>query len=92
MRRNILLLLTIISFHLKGQDVSFSQFDLNMLYMNPALAGYEQNFRVLTTTRNQWVGLSESFNSNVIEFNLTSNIRKRRISGGESGVCSPVRS
>ena len=83
MKKNILILLLLVSFNLKGQDVSFSQFDLNMLYMNPALAGYEQNFRILTTRRNQWVGISEAFNSNVIEFNLTSNIKKRRISGGE---------
>jgi len=82
MRTKILILFLLISFNSKGQDVSFSQFDLNMLYMNPALAGYEQNFRILTTRRNQWVGISEAFNSNVIEFNLTSNIKKRRISGG----------
>ena len=54
-----------------------------MLYMNPALAGYEQDFRILTTRRNQWVGLTEKFNSNLIELNITSNIKKRRISGGE---------
>ena len=83
MKKNILLLILVASFSVKGQDVSFSQFDLNMLYMNPALAGYEQNFRILTARRNQWVGITEKFNSNILEFNLSSNIKKRRISGGE---------
>tara|TARA_B100001113_G_C21083704_1_gene611097 strand:- start:320 stop:1492 length:1173 start_codon:yes stop_codon:yes gene_type:complete len=72
-----------ICIQLKSQDVSFSQFDLNMLYMNPALAGFEQNNRTLIARRNQWVGISEKFNSNIVEFNLSKNIKKRRISGGE---------
>ena len=54
-----------------------------MLYMNPALAGFEQDNRVLLARRNQWVGISEKFNSNIVEFNLSSNLKKRRISGGE---------
>ena len=83
MKKILLILFLFISLFIKGQDVSFSQFDLNMLYMNPALAGYEQNCRILTTRRNQWIGITEKFNSNIIEFNLTSNIKKRRISGGE---------
>ena len=51
--------------NIKAQDISFSQFDLNMLYMNPALAGFEQDFRILTARRNQWVGIVEKFNSNI---------------------------
>ena len=68
---------------MKSQDISFSQFDLNMLYMNPALAGFEQDSRVLLARRNQWVGITEKFNANIIEFNLSKNLKKRRISGGE---------
>ena len=83
MKKAIITFCYILSFQLNAQDVSFSQFDLNMLYMNPALAGFEQDFRILTARRNQWVGISENFNSNIIEFNLSANLKKRRISGGE---------
>jgi len=83
MKKAIIIFSCIFSFQLNAQDVSFSQFDLNMLYMNPALAGFEQDFRILTARRNQWVGISEKFNSNIIEFNLSTNLKKRRISGGE---------
>ena len=83
MRYKILFSILLFANSVKSQDVSFSQFDLNMLYMNPALAGYEQNFRVLTISRNQWVGIIDNYNSNLIELNLSSNLKKRRISGGE---------
>ena len=83
MKKAIITLCCILSFQLNAQDVSFSQFDLNMLYMNPALAGFEQDYRILTARRNQWVGIVENFNSNIIEFNLSANLKKRRISGGE---------
>jgi len=83
MKKVIIIFCCISSFQLNAQDVSFSQFDLNMLYMNPALAGFEQNCRILTVRRNQWVGIAENFNSNIIEFNLSANLKKRRISGGE---------
>ena len=83
MKKLLLISFLLISTLLKGQDISFSQFDLNMLYMNPALAGFEQDLRILTARRNQWVGIVEKFNSNIIEFNLSKNLKKRRISGGE---------
>ena len=83
MKKAIITFCCILSFQLNAQDVSFSQFDLNMLYMNPALAGFEQDCRILTARRNQWVGIAENFNSNIIEFNLSANLKKRKISGGE---------
>ena len=82
-KKIVIILIFSFSLQIRGQDVSFSQFDLNMLYMNPALAGFEQDNRILLARRNQWVGISEKFNSNIIEFNLSSNLKKRRISGGE---------
>ena len=45
MKKVIIIFCSILSFQLNAQDVSFSQFDLNMLYMNPALAGFEQDKR-----------------------------------------------
>ena len=62
---------------------SFSQIDLNMMYMNPAFAGFDNNNRVLILRRSQWSGINEYFNSNIIELNASKTIRKRRISGGE---------
>ena len=83
MKRILIIWFFLLTTNIKAQDISFSQFDLNMLYMNPALAGFEQDFRILTARRNQWVGIVEKFNSNIIEFNLSKNLKKRRISGGE---------
>ena len=54
-----------------------------MMYMNPAFAGFDNNNRVLILRRSQWSGINEYFNSNIIEFNASKTIRKRRISGGE---------
>ena len=54
------------------------------MYMNPAFAGFDNNNnRVLILRRSQWSGINEYFNSNIIEFNASKTIRKRRISGGE---------
>lgn len=66
-----------------AQDVSFSQIDLNMMYMNPAFAGFDNNNRILLLRRNQWNGIAENFNSNIIEFNASKTIRKRKIGGGQ---------
>lgn len=56
-----------IAYYLSAQDPSFSQFDQNMLYMNPAFVGYEKDLKLLTHRRNQWVGIPEKFNTNIIE-------------------------
>ena len=83
MRRIILILSFFICGNSYAQDPSFSQIDLNMMYMNPAFAGFDNNNRVLILRRSQWSGINEYFNSNIIEFNASKTIRKRRISGGE---------
>ena len=57
-----------ISFKAYSQDVSYSQFDLNTMYTNPAFCSFEEDNRVLSIYRNQWNGLSENFNSNYLEF------------------------
>lgn len=59
----------LISLSLKGQDPSFSQFDLNMLYSNPAFSGYEGSTKILSHSRMQWTSLTQNFNSSIFEFN-----------------------
>jgi type IX secretion system PorP/SprF family membrane protein len=39
---------------IQAQDPTFSQFDANQLYYNPAYAGYKQEARISATYRNLW--------------------------------------
>lgn len=63
----VILLISLLAGNAYCQDPSFSQFDLNMMYMNPAFVGYEKEYRVLIHRRNQWTGIAEKFNTNIIE-------------------------
>jgi len=45
----------------KGQDVTYSQFYANPLYLNPALAGVEYCPRISAVYRNQWPALPGAF-------------------------------
>ena len=85
MRRRLIFGILFICTTTFAQDASFSQIDLNMMYMNPAFAGFDNNNRFLILRRNQWNGISEYFNSNIIEFNASKTIKKRKIGGGEIG-------
>ena len=87
---SILLLNSIL---LLSQDYSFSQFDLNMLYSNPAFAGYKDHNRVLLHRKNQWVGIAEKFNSNILEINLSGELNGSGFSRGRiswAGDLSPI--
>ena len=53
--------LAITSFPSVGQDVSFSQFYANPLYLNPAFAGTMGVPRVALQYRNQWHGFDNAF-------------------------------
>ena len=46
---------------LRAQDVVFSQFYANPLYLNPALAGNASDPRLTFNFRNQWPALNASF-------------------------------
>ena len=73
-----------LSFGTKAQDISYSQFDLNTMYTNPAFSSFEEDNRILSIFRNQWNGIAENFNSNYIEFGFSiSDLKKRRISNGQ---------
>ncbi|AMQ55331.1 type IX secretion system membrane protein PorP/SprF [Algoriphagus sanaruensis] len=46
-----------------AQDVQYSQFYANPLYLNPAFAGSSEMSRLGVNYRNQWPGLDQSINS-----------------------------
>lgn len=86
MKRKIkyLVVALVLSLGTKAQDISYSQFDLNTMYTNPAFSSFEEDNRILSIFRNQWNGIAENFNSNYIEFGFSiSDLKKRRISNGQ---------
>jgi type IX secretion system PorP/SprF family membrane protein len=54
------------------------------MYSNPAFAGYDNNNRILFHRKNQWMGISERFNSNIIEFNLSQELRRPGLGHGKT--------
>ncbi|MCY1718830.1 PorP/SprF family type IX secretion system membrane protein [Prolixibacteraceae bacterium Z1-6] len=61
-----------------GQDVSFSQFYSNPLYLNPAFAGSVGVPRFALQYRNQWQSFSNAFNS----YSAAADFPVERLSGG----------
>ena len=60
----LLLLLTIVGVHsASAQDVGFSQFYANPLYLNPAFAGSKVAPRISLSYRAQWPGLVSAFST-----------------------------
>jgi type IX secretion system PorP/SprF family membrane protein len=47
--------------HLPAQDIAYSQFYANPLYLNPAMAGTEYCPRINVNYRNQWPSLPKAF-------------------------------
>ena len=59
---SLILLLMVLSMQgVKAQDVGFSQFYANPLYLNPAFAGSKVAPRISLTYRAQWPGLVSAF-------------------------------
>ena len=56
-----ILALACLNMDLKAQDVAFSQFYANQLYLNPALAGSARCPRVTLNYRNQWPGIPSTY-------------------------------
>jgi type IX secretion system PorP/SprF family membrane protein len=53
----LVILVQAISFKAEAQDLHFSQFYANPLFLNPAFAGSVRCPRIVTTYRNQWPGV-----------------------------------
>jgi type IX secretion system PorP/SprF family membrane protein len=86
MKRIVFIILCFNTILLQGQDPSFSQFDLNMIYSNPGFSGYEGGTKSLLHSRNQWNSLNDNFNTSIFELSsnikLNPNNRKTRTSWG----------
>ena len=61
--KGLFLLLLTLNFNVLAQDVSFSQFYANPLYLNPAFAGSVGVPRAAIHYRNQWHSFSNAFNT-----------------------------
>ena len=62
MKIKLLLLLSFISSITYAQDPSFSQIDLNSMYINPAFCGSSGHPKFLISRREQWKGINGSGN------------------------------
>jgi len=51
----------ILCLNINGQDIHFSQFFANKLFLAPSFAGATQQNRVISNYRNQWPGLPKAF-------------------------------
>lgn len=59
----VLIIVFLMASHVQGQDVSFSQFFSNPLYLNPAFSGSIGVPRLALQYRNQWQGFGSAFNT-----------------------------
>lgn len=78
-RKTILIILIILTWIARGnaQDVIYSQFYANPLYLNPALAGAKLDQRITLNYRNQW----PSVNKGYISYNAAWDQQFDKISG-----------
>ncbi|MBP9083838.1 MAG: type IX secretion system membrane protein PorP/SprF, partial [Bacteroidia bacterium] len=57
----IICLFEFISSGVKAQDPTFSQFNFNPLYFNPAFTGIDPGLRINSTYRSLWSSIPSSF-------------------------------
>jgi len=69
---NILILL-IISTNYLAQEPVFSQFYFNPIYLNPAMSGMDNNYRLIINNKNQWSKIPGRFNTTSISFDSWQN-------------------
>lgn len=68
-RRCIPLLFIFLTFHVKGQDISFSQFYSSPIQLNPALAGqFQECARIGMNYRNQWPSIPNAFQTYQVSY------------------------
>lgn len=72
----ILLLISVLYAH--GQDVSFSQFYTNPLYLNPAFAGSMEVPRIALQYRNQWHSFGNAFST----YSAAADFPVKKLKGG----------
>lgn len=80
--RNIILLLFVVFTNVAySQDISFSQFYANPLYLNPAFSGSVGVPRVALQYRNQWSGFNNAFTTYSAAFDMP----VQKLQGGIGG-------
>lgn len=62
-RQLVLVLVGLLSMEVSAQDIHYSQFYANPIYLNPALTGAAQAGRMGVNYRNQWPGINQSITS-----------------------------
>ena len=55
MKNLVVIFLIFSGLKIYAQEPVFSQYYFNPIYLNPALAGMDNNFRLFMNGRNQWV-------------------------------------
>jgi len=64
MKKLITILLIVMSFTSKAQDIHFSQYYMNPIYLNPALTGnFEGDWRFTANQKSQWRSVSRPYNT-----------------------------
>ncbi|MBL3656542.1 PorP/SprF family type IX secretion system membrane protein [Fulvivirga sediminis] len=58
------------NYNLQAQDAVFSQFYNTSLYLNPALAGFEENFTIGVSHRSQWRSLNFPYTTSQVSLIL----------------------
>ena len=66
-------IISFVFFQYQAQEPVFSQFYFNPLYLNPALSGMDNNFRLFVNSKNQWSKVPTQFNTHSISFDTWQN-------------------
>lgn len=69
---NYFILLSLISFALRAQDIHFSQYNESPMLLNPSLTGYfDGNHRISAAYKNQWRSLGKAFNTYAFGYDIS---------------------
>ena len=70
MRKLILILFTVVTAQVFGQDPHFSQYYAAPLYLNPAFAGTSPDHRIIANHRIQWPALPKVFSTYAVSYDF----------------------
>ena len=86
-KKFIIIFLSLITINSYAQDHLFSQSDLNMLFMNPAYAGFYPETRILIHDREQWLRINGTpFNTSYFELNTHLGSNRKSLLGGQGSI------
>ena len=64
----------------EGESIGYEKFYFNPLYLNPALSGMDNNFRLFVNSKNQWSKVPTQFNTHSISFDTWQNHQNSSLS------------